>query len=111
MVIQNIVDTILAEDIDMSGDYTSNPQGIEGVTCYAIQFSWTGFNDDTDAVLSTEASNDLEIWSVVDSFIPSDNTNNTMLNVEKAGYKYVRIKYVQVAGAGTLKAIISGKAI
>lgn len=90
---------------------TSAIQPIQGITCYAVQFSWTSFSGDGTEIINTNGSNDGIIWTVVDSFIPTGTTGNRMLNVEKAGYRFIQLTYVPGSTTGTLTASISGKII
>lgn len=99
---------ILMNDINASSDYISNSIDINGFVLYSIQFSWSAFSAPACAVY-TEASNDGNAWTAVDTFVPFGITGSRMLNVEKAAYAYVRVRYVQSGGAGTIKAILNGK--
>ena len=98
----------------MSVSATSQFQSIEGMTCYAVQFVYTSFVG--NATFFTEGSNDNNdpnAWTPVDTFLPTSGTStNRLLNVEKAGYRYVRVRYVvNSTSSGTLKVTISGKVI
>ena len=84
---------------------------IQGLTCYAIQSVWTGFNSDSSARIVTQGSNDGVNWTQVDSVTPSGATGSYLLNVEKAGYRFVQVSYTQSSGTGTLTTTISGKII
>lgn len=110
-LIQNVIDSKLFDSVNMNANQTSESQSIEGISCYAIEFSWTGFNEDVDARISIQGSNSNSIWSDIDVFTPTEAENSTLINIEKAGYKFVRVVYEQTAGAGTLTAHISGKVI
>lgn len=98
----------LMNNVSAASNYTSTSVNINDFVLYAIQFSWAGFSA-TSPTLYTEGSNDGTIWTVVDSFIPSGSSGSRLLNVEKAGYAYVRVRYTQSAGAGTIKAVLNGK--
>lgn len=98
----------LMNNISGASSYTSSSLNINDFVLYAIQFSWTGVT--VAGSVYTESSNDGTIWTVVDSFIPSIGVGSRMLNVEKAGYAYVRVRYASAAGTnGTFKAILNGK--
>lgn len=98
----------LMDNINASSNYISNSLNINDFVLYCIQFSWAGFSAPTSAIY-TEGSNDNTTWTAVDTFIPSGTTGSRLLNVEKAGYAYVRLRYTQSGGAGTIKAILNGK--
>lgn len=110
-LIQNVLNKVLLDNVDMSTAQPSEQQSIEGITCYAVQFNWTGFTGDGTETISTSASNDGITWTAVDTFIPTGTTGSRMLNVEKAGYRFVRIFYVPGTTVGNLTAHISGKVI
>ena len=98
----------LMDNINASSNYTSSSTNINDFVIYCIQFSWSAFSAPTSA-LYTEGSNDGNVWTIVDSFIPSGSTGSRLLNVEKAAYAYVRVRYTQSGGAGTIKAVLNGK--
>jgi hypothetical protein len=98
----------LMNSIDASSNYISSSLNINDFVIYCVQFSWSGFSAPTSA-LYTEGSNDGNVWSIVDSFIPSGSTGSRLLNVEKAAYAYVRLRYTQSGGAGNITATLNGK--
>lgn len=98
----------LMNNIDASSDFTSNSININDFVIYAIQFSWSTFLAPTSA-LYTEGSNDGNVWTIVDSFIPTTGSGSRILNVEKAAYAYVRVRYTQSGGSGNITAILNGK--
>ena len=106
--VHHINTVTLMNNISAASDYTSNALNINDFVLYCVQFSWTGFSAPTCA-LYTEGSNDGTIWTIVDSFIPSNGSGSRLLNVEKASYAYVRLRYTQSGGAGTIKATLNGK--
>lgn len=113
-IIHNVItDDHLLNAIDMSADSTSASKQIDGMTCYAVQYIWTTFVG--TATIYTEGSNTgkSDAWTAVDTFLPTTGTtSNRLLNVEKAGYRYVRVRYV-IGGAssGALTVTINGKGI
>ena len=110
-LIQNVLYTPLFSHVDMSAPQTSPAQVIQGISLYCVQFSWTGFSGSGSEVISTEGSNDGIVWTTVDSFIPTGTTGNRLLNVEKAGYRFVQLVYAPASSSGSLSATISGKVI
>ena len=109
--IHNTLSEPMLKAVDMSIAQPSAPVVIQGITNYAIQCSWTGFTGDGTETITTSASNDEVIWTPVDSFIPTGTTGSRMLNVEKAGYRFVRVFYVPGTTVGSLTVTISGKII
>lgn len=110
-IIHNVLYTPLFSGVNMNANHTSDAIAIQGITCYAIQSIWTGFNADSAARINTFGSNDGINWTQVDSVTPSGAASNYLLNVEKAGYRFVQVAYIQSAGAGSLTVSISGKII
>ena len=106
--VHHINKVTLMDNINAASDYTSNTLNINDFVLYCIQFSWAGFSAPTCS-LYTEGSNDGNIWTVVDSFIPNGSSGSRLLNVEKAGYAFVRVRYTQSGAAGTINAVLNGK--
>ena len=109
--IHNVLSEALQQNADMSIGQPSGPVAIQGITCYAVQCSWTGFTGSGTETITTSASNDGIIWTPVDTFIPSGSTGSRMLNVEKAAYRFIQIFYVPGTTSGVLNVSISGKVI
>lgn len=115
-IIHNVItDPHMINSADMSANQTSTIEQIDGMTCYAAQYKWTTFVG--AATIFTEGSNvggiDPNDWTAVDTFLPTTGTtSNRMLNVEKAGYRFVRVRYVvNSASSGTLTVTFNGKGI
>lgn len=90
--------TILSDSLD-----------IQGISFYSFQTSWSGFSA-VSPVVTLYASNSLtEPFVQIDSFIPSGTTGGRIVNVERAGYAYLKVGYSCASGAGTLTASINGK--
>lgn len=109
--IHNSLYTTLFSNVNMNANNTSPSETIEGLTCYCIQIGWTGFNSDSTAKITTFASNNNTLWTQIDAIIPTGTTGSYVLNVEKAGYRFVQVIYTQTAATGTLNGTISGKII
>lgn len=106
--VHHINSVTLMDNINASSNFTSNALNINDFVIYCIQFSWSTFSSPTSA-LYTEASNDGNIWTSIDSFIPTAGSGSRILNVEKAAYAYVRVRYTQSGGSGNITAILNGK--
>lgn len=97
-------------NVNMSANKTVT-QEIQSISLYCVQASWTGWNNDATALITVSASNDQIIWTIVSEVTPTSTVGDYMLNVEKAGYRYVQIKFTQTTGSGILNITISGKVI
>ena len=109
--IQNVLYDFLFVNADMSQAQTSQAQPIQGITCYAVQYIWSAFTGTGSEMITTSGSNDGVNWTQVDNFIPMGTTGSTMLNVEKAGYRFVQVVYTPATSSGSLTVSISGKVI
>lgn len=110
-IIHNTLYTPLFSAVNMNANQTSAIIPIQGLTCYSVQSIWTSFNSDSAARIITYGSNDGVNFTQVDSITPSSAAASYLLNVEKAGYRFVQVTYTQSAGSGSLTATISGKII
>lgn len=110
-IITNVLYTSVFSAVNMNATQTGDSIAIQGITCYTIQAGWTGFNGDTAARITVYASNNNTLWTQIDQIIPSGTTGSYIFNVEKAGYRFVKVIYTQTAATGTLNATISGKII
>lgn len=97
----------LLDNIDASNNETSIAQNINNFVLFAVQYYWNAFVG--NALVITEASNDGTNWTSVDSFIPSGPTGSRILNVEKAGYGFVRVRYTQTGASGNFSTSLNGK--
>ncbi len=109
-IINNTLYTQLMANVDMRTDHFGTTP-IQGLTCYAVQSVWKDFNSDSNARIITSGSNDGITYTQIDSITPTGTTGSYLLNVEKAGYRFVKVAYTQRSGVGTLNTTISGKII
>lgn len=100
----------LLDGIDASQtSVASSPLNVQSISFFSYQITWTGFTA-TSPVVTILASNSLsEQFIAIDSFIPTGTTGGRLINVEKAGYAFVKVTYSCATGAGTLTASINGK--
>jgi hypothetical protein len=100
----------LFENHDMTTDESSEVININNFALFAIQyvtdsFAGTGFD------VNLEVSNDGENFAIMDTFSGTADANH-MINVEKAGYSFVRVSLVgDTVTAGTLTVIFNGKVL
>ena len=73
--IHNTLSLTMLNNVDMSIPQSAI-QGVQGITVYAIQVSWTNFNLDPTARIIIYASNDKKIWSQISSTMPTLANNN-----------------------------------
>lgn len=101
----------LLDGVNMSSNHTSDAFNIQSFSLYCAQFAWSGFSG-VDALIEILGSNSLEEPFIsVDTYTPSGTTGGRLVNVEKAGYAYIKLKYSCSSGMGTLTASINGKVI
>lgn len=114
--IQNINRTIF-DAVSLSAQQTSHYINIRDIVGYAVHFSWAN-GSGTIGTLIVEATNDnLEdaylitpVYSIIASAAVTTNSGDWLLNVERAMYSYIRLRWVPSAGTGgTLTAKTSSK--
>lgn len=99
----------LFENLNMNSDHTSPITDIDSFSLFAIQCMWTGFSA-TSASIIVEGSIDDQTFTAIDEYsIPAGATGSYLINVEKAGFSSVRVRFTQTGGAGTLNGYINGK--
>lgn len=102
-----LLDNINASSTSVLSDAIS----IQGFSLYCVHYNWSAFSA-IDPLLEILASNSLDQpFSVVDSYIPSGTTGNRLVNVEKAGYAYIKIKWSCTSASGAITASVNGKVI
>lgn len=101
----------LLDGVNASSSHTSDALDIQSFSLYCAQFSWSGFSA-VDPVIKILASNSLsEPFVEIDTYVPAGTTGGRLVNVEKAGYAYVKISYTCSSGAGVITASINGKVL
>jgi uncharacterized protein YxjI len=99
----------LFDNHDMTSDESSDSININNYSLYAVQYifdSFAGIGFD----VNLEVSNDGENFSVLDTFTSTDASGSFMVNVEKAGYSFVRVSLEgDTVTAGNLTVIFNGK--
>ena len=111
-IIHNILYSPILRSASMDTDQVGTPIGIQSITCYAVHAFWTGFGGDAGALITMYGSNDGVNFTAVSSTNPTGTSGSVLLNVEKAGYRFVRVDYTQTTTpAGSISINISGKVI
>lgn len=97
------------DNIDAGTAIESEPLNIQSISLYCVQATWESFSA-INPVITISGSNSLvEPFVQIDGFIPIGTTGGRLVNVEKAGYAYVKISYSCVSGSGTINVSINGK--
>ena len=111
-IIQNTLYSPVFNSLNMSSNQTSGNISIQSITCYTVHAFWDSFAGDSGARFIVSGGNDGINFAVVDSIIPSGTSGSYMLNVEKAGYRFIKMDYTQSsAPIGHISFNVSGKII
>lgn len=86
----------------------SDSVNISDASGYAVQMIWTGTPTGT---LTIKGSNDNSTFGTVATVATGGASGNSLTNIEKAHYAFVRVEYTHTSGAGTLTVYVSGKNI
>jgi hypothetical protein len=109
--IVNKLNVKLLNNVSAGASVQSDAISIQEISLYCLQSTWTGFSAVTP-LITLYGSNSLEEEFVkIDAFIPTGSTGGRILNVEKAGYGFVKVAYTCVSGSGNLTVSINGKVI
>jgi hypothetical protein len=105
----------LTDEQAADANYTSEPFNIQSFSLFCVQFYWEDIAFSTLApTLDIYGSNSLDapFSSINVGFALSAGDNSSLVNVEKAGYAYIKIVYnKRDATAGKVSAIINAKVI
>ena len=105
----------LTDEQIATANYTSEPFNIQSFSLFCIHFYWENIAFTTLApTIDVYGSNSLDapFASLGVGFALSAGNNSSLLNVEKAGYAYIKIVYnKRDATAGKVSAIINAKVI
>lgn len=99
----------LLENVDAGSSVESEPLNIQSISLYCMQVTWADLSA-INPIVTLSGSNSLdEPFVQIDSFIPIDSDGGRLVNVEKAGYAYVKVSYSCFSGSGTINVSINGK--
>ncbi len=88
---------------------------IQSFSLYAAQFVFSSDFNAVDPEIKVLGSNDKDApFAAVDTYVPSaagGTSYSYLLNVEKAGYAFVKFSYTCASGVGTITATLNGKVI
>lgn len=99
----------LFNNISASANAESDPLNIQSVSLFCVQFTWKSFSAVTPAI-SLLASNSLdEEFIVVDTITPTGSSGGDIINIQRAGYGFIKVKYTCASGSGTITASVNAK--
>lgn len=99
----------LLDNVDAGSNIESDPLNIQSISLYCMQVTWDSLSA-VNPVISLSGSNSLdEPFVQIDAFIPVDSQGGRLVNVEKAGYAYIKAVYSCFSGSGTITVSINGK--
>ena len=103
-----------AEDASQTS-VVSEPFNIQSFSLYCVQVSFSSTFNAVDPEIKIMGSNSLDApFVAVDIYTPSSaggTAYSYMLNVEKAGYAFVKVSYTCASGVGSITATLNGKVI
>lgn len=99
----------LLDGIDAGTSIDSDPINIQSISLYCLQITWSAFSAVNPQVALLGSNSLDENFVQIDGFIPSGTTGGRLVNVEKAGYAYIKVAYSCDSGSGQLTVSINGK--
>lgn len=102
--------TKLLDNVSVSISQSSAAIDINSYSLYCVQYVWSGFSG--TSIVYLEGSNNNVNFVEVDKYHLSGSNGGRLINVEKAGYAYVRIRIEDPGtSSGTFSAILNGKVL
>ena len=102
------------DGVNLNSNQTSVLFELRQNSLYCVQHKWSGFTGTvtiyTEGTNFMDSTDDTE-WFQVDTCVLNTGTGTRGINVEKAGYPFVRVRIVQTSGTGTLTTIINAKVL
>jgi hypothetical protein len=94
---------------DLSASQTGSTIDVREVLAVATQVVWSG-GSSTGGTLYIEASIDNSTFTTLSTYAVATNSGSYLLNAERAGYLYIRTRWVASSGTGgTISSHVSGK--
>ncbi len=99
--------------ISITENISTQPVNINGFSLYCVQHIWSDVSGSWQIII--EGSNvdgdktDNDYTTIDITVMGSVPAGNRMVNVEKAGYSFVRVRVAYTSGGGTLRSILNGK--
>lgn len=108
-------DIALVTSQAMNADFNTPPWDITGIDLGSIELAWTSYsNAGTAATFKLQGSNAGVVWDDIPStsVTVSGATGNQMYNVDRQGYKKIRLAYSHgSASAGTMTVVATNKSL
>lgn len=101
-----VINKRLANGATIATYTASDSVDISTVSGYSVHMIWTGTPTGT---LSIKGSNDNSNFATVSTVSTGGAAGQSLTNVEKAHYNFLRVEYAHTSGAGNLTIYISGK--
>jgi len=100
----------LLDGVSFASSQTSVSDAIYDALAFSVQFIWSGATAAAGDLI-VEGSNDDSVFVPVSTTsITGETTGSALINVERAGYSFVRVRWVRSAGSGgTLTVYLSSK--
>lgn len=103
-----VINNKLVDSVTIATFTASSSVNISSVSGYSVHMIWTGTPTGT---LSIKGSNDNSNFPLVTSVSTGGTAGQSLTNIEKAHYNFVRVEYTHSSGTGDLTVYISGKNI
>ncbi len=102
------------DNVSVTTSISSTPININTYSLYAIQHVWFGTSGSFQIIVegSNFNTSDDDYFTIIDiTNITASNSpkGNRIVNVEKAGYSFVRVRIAYTSGGGTLTSLLNGK--
>lgn len=113
-MIVNKANVKLFDEVSLSSNITSDPFEIRSNSLYCVQHRWKNKTGTVTILVqgtNFAASTNDEDYFTVDTYIIPTGSDTRGINIEKAGYSFVRLKITQTSGSGTLTSIINAKVL
>ena len=112
MSIINVTKKTLLDAVSLVSDQTSSVQNIDNIISFAVQFTWEG-GTTINGTLTVEGSLDGENFVPVEQLaLVNEDDGNYLVNIERAGYSYMRANYDFTSGTGgTLTVLFNSKRV
>lgn len=98
--------------LDMSTNQTSAPTVISYLDNVGLEFNWTG---NATGAFYVDCSNSGTTWEPLDLGTPgplaTGANNGVIVAVESCPYKFIRTRFVNASGTGSLNCIVSAKQV
>jgi hypothetical protein len=96
----------------VNGNSSASAECINGYSLYCIQHIWSGASGSWSVIVegSNVPGNKTDSdYSAIDTTVISTASGNRLINVERAGYSFVRVRIAYTSGGGTLTSILNAK--